>query len=1080
MSAYPTQIDSLQVDLEDRERAKTGDPDLSKPTGAGFHAQLHIHVNEAVMAIEQTLGLEPQGNFADVAARLAAIDTAIAGGDTDLADAVATLTSAIDTKQDASTAATDAELAAAISTINSALALKQDASSAATDSELLSETNARKAADASEVTAREAGDAAEAAARKEAVATEKAAREAADVAEATARKEADSAEKAARESGDSTAMAAAAAAQAIADAALPKSGGTMTGPVTLAGDPSTNLQPATKQFVAAQIAALINGAPGALDTLKELADALGSDESAITALTSVVAGKLGAASNLSDLVDAVAARANLGLGSAAVKDSGALGEANKVLAADDATMAKIAAALGAIPYLTPADSRIVNKIKVSSEGFADSNAGWSELLALAASLGARIIGPVSTTYKFEQSWVLPNNVDMDSFSSKEGTVLNFPKNLGVPTYAWTENIVAVGATTIKVNGVSGGTFAAASPASPQRAFLAVSNQIFTYTGLEVVGETATFTGVAGVTKASGKTSSVIQNCGVYVANGSDNRDSFGPGIKIKGPEAVSKTYAKETPPELMDGVWLGGSRRINCTVAWFRILTTLTQDHQRWGRNFTPESGWCTVGWMGPRESAGNQVFESGIYLNGNVWASFFVSNGNLLSGVDVGAEALVGQGCWVIWKEKYQEGKGGTSTNVISTGVSFHHCQFEALGMGIVGCPDGKGILEDPMFDECYAEIYAGNTPEGQTPPAAFACQVKNIKARKAKGLGIWATGMQAFFLSDEVTGQIDELRSLVEVATTHAAPFVKGKNTEFPSVKLKGETISAYGREGMDAEIKLGHVLHRKHVSQTRVGRYEKPVGVLGVAIADIQNSVVIFATTTPFGSTNERVKVKVHKQSTPPTAVTAEPNATVGTLLAQKYFVKVTAILSGGGEVAASAEASATAVANQSVKIAWAAPVLTVPNGQVITNYRVYVGTATGEEKGYKAVESGSYQGAYSAATSYSANQIVSYEGKAWVAKKTTKGNTPAEGEFWRPVGLELVYSGAALTGSSAPPTTNVGCEIYGSTLVRTNASAEAGVASSASGPGDTNGVTFGYVYEGADNGETAEIFISPALL
>jgi hypothetical protein len=121
----------------------------------------------------------------------------------------------------------------------------------------------------------------------------------------------------AREQADAALEAAIGDAQATADAALPNGGGTLTGPLTLAGDPITNLQAATRQYVAAQIAALINGAPGALDTLKELADKLGSEETAIEALTAVVAGKLTASANFSDLADAVAARSNLGLGSAA-------------------------------------------------------------------------------------------------------------------------------------------------------------------------------------------------------------------------------------------------------------------------------------------------------------------------------------------------------------------------------------------------------------------------------------------------------------------------------------------------------------------------------------------------------------------------------------------------------------------------------------------------------------------------------------------------------------------------------------------------------------------------------------------
>lgn len=81
-------------------------------------------------------------------------------------------------------------------------------------------------------------------------------------------------------------------AQAAADAlALPKAGGTMTGTLVLASDPTLALHAATRQYVLAQITALINGAPGTLDTLNEIAVQLGNDESAVAALTAVVSGK---------------------------------------------------------------------------------------------------------------------------------------------------------------------------------------------------------------------------------------------------------------------------------------------------------------------------------------------------------------------------------------------------------------------------------------------------------------------------------------------------------------------------------------------------------------------------------------------------------------------------------------------------------------------------------------------------------------------------------------------------------------------------------------------------------------------
>lgn len=84
-----------------------------------------------------------------------------------------------------------------------------------------------------------------------------------------------------------------------ANAALPKAGGTMSGAIAMgtskitgAGDPTANQDVATKAYVDTEVAGVVDSAPAALNTLNELAAALGDDANFSTTVTNSIAAKL--------------------------------------------------------------------------------------------------------------------------------------------------------------------------------------------------------------------------------------------------------------------------------------------------------------------------------------------------------------------------------------------------------------------------------------------------------------------------------------------------------------------------------------------------------------------------------------------------------------------------------------------------------------------------------------------------------------------------------------------------------------------------------------------------------------------
>ncbi|QLW47337.1 phage tail protein [Enterobacter hormaechei] len=96
----------------------------------------------------------------------------------------------------------------------------------------------------------------------------------------------------------------------------PKASPTFTGmpkaPTAAAGNNSTQL--ANTAFVQAAIAAFVDSSPGALDTLNELAKALGNDPNFATTMTNALAGKMDKSANGADIADISEFLNNLGLG----------------------------------------------------------------------------------------------------------------------------------------------------------------------------------------------------------------------------------------------------------------------------------------------------------------------------------------------------------------------------------------------------------------------------------------------------------------------------------------------------------------------------------------------------------------------------------------------------------------------------------------------------------------------------------------------------------------------------------------------------------------------------------------------
>jgi hypothetical protein len=379
-------------------------------------------------------------------------------------------------------------------------------------------------------------------------------------------------------------------------------------------------------------------------------------------------------------------------------------------------------------------------------GVADSWAAFREAIDLAEAVlpgyGRPVISGEAGEYKIlvtatQEHLFMSRGVGFSSTSRGGGMRFRFPNDTGAATLASSANTIAAAQASIAYSGLTGSAFRAASGGNPQTV-CAGGLALFTYTGVTVADATSgTLTGCVGAPAMDGVGSgypySLSQGHAMHFAGTPVLPYTvLDEGIEVVGPGGGSlAAWGSPTPPNVSDGIYLGGDLRINCGVSSFRYACVFTTDHQRFGPGFQPNDCYANIYAGSPRQSLGDQILEAGADINGGYWANVVVGPDTMLDGFMCVGKAHFGSAPWVFWKQG-----NPASQPAILNAPQFNMPSFEGYGLGLIGCEDGLGLVQDAVFINALAAFGPSHIPPAMAEVAQFHCKVGGMRCIGTQGM--------------------------------------------------------------------------------------------------------------------------------------------------------------------------------------------------------------------------------------------------------------------------------------------------------------------------------------------------------